>query len=445
MRSYRMYVAFSLVTVMLLSLFQLPDRSFAKGSLDVNADAAIIVEASTGKILYAKNEDTALGIASMTKMMTEYLMFEAIKDKKLKWDQKQTISEYAHLVSIDSSLSNVGLEVGKKYTIRELYEAMAIFSANGATIAIAEAIAGSESEFVKLMNKKAKELGLKDYKFVNSSGVNNRDLKGKHPKGTGPEDENVMSARATAKLASRLMKDYPEVLETSSIPRKEFRNLIGEMKNWNQMLPSLEYEYPGVDGLKTGTTDFAGRCFTGTAERDNMRVITVVMNAKDSNGMSSDRGRFGETKKMMEYAFSNFSIKEIFPENYKIKGNESLPVIKGKEKSVKIHSQAPLKIVIKNGEEKSYKPVFTEDKKKINKHGQVTAPLKKGEQVGTLGAVYKEGKDFGYLEKSYKPTVKVITAEKAEKANWFVLMMRGVGGFFSDIWTGVSNAVKGWF
>ncbi|MBS4179774.1 D-alanyl-D-alanine carboxypeptidase [Bacillus sp. FJAT-49731] len=440
-----MYVAFSLVTVMLLSLFQLPDRSFAKGSLDVNADAAIIVEASTGKILYAKNEDTALGIASMTKMMTEYLMFEAIKDKKLKWDQKQTISEYAHLVSIDSSLSNVGLEVGKKYTIRELYEAMAIFSANGATIAIAEAIAGSESEFVKLMNKKAKELGLKDYKFVNSSGVNNRDLKGKHPKGTGPEDENVMSARATAKLASRLMKDYPEVLETSSIPRKEFRNLIGEMKNWNQMLPSLEYEYPGVDGLKTGTTDFAGRCFTGTAERDNMRVITVVMNAKDSNGMSSDRGRFGETKKMMEYAFSNFSIKEIFPENYKIKGNESLPVIKGKEKSVKIHSQAPLKIVIKNGEEKSYKPVFTEDKKKINKHGQVTAPLKKGEQVGTLGAVYKEGKDFGYLEKSYKPTVKVITAEKAEKANWFVLMMRGVGGFFSDIWTGVSNAVKGWF
>nr|WP_249306389.1 serine hydrolase [Lederbergia citrea] len=430
---------------MLLSLFQLPDRSFAKGSLDVNADAAIIVEASTGKILYAKNEDTALGIASMTKMMTEYLMFEAIKDKKLKWDQKQTISEYAHLVSIDSSLSNVGLEVGKKYTIRELYEAMAIFSANGATIAIAEAIAGSESEFVKLMNKKAKELGLKDYKFVNSSGVNNRDLKGKHPKGTGPEDENVMSARATAKLASRLMKDYPEVLETSSIPRKEFRNLIGEMKNWNQMLPSLEYEYPGVDGLKTGTTDFAGRCFTGTAERDNMRVITVVMNAKDSNGMSSDRGRFGETKKMMEYAFSNFSIKEIFPENYKIKGNESLPVIKGKEKSVKIHSQAPLKIVIKNGEEKSYKPVFTEDKKKINKHGQVTAPLKKGEQVGTLGAVYKEGKDFGYLEKSYKPTVKVITAEKAEKANWFVLMMRGVGGFFSDIWTGVSNAVKGWF
>nr|WP_283249523.1 serine hydrolase [Lederbergia citrea] len=430
---------------MLLSLFQFPDRSFAKGSLDVNADAAIIVEASTGKILYAKNEDTALGIASMTKMMTEYLMFEAIKDKKLKWDQKQTISEYAHLVSIDSSLSNVGLEVGKKYTIRELYEAMAIFSANGATIAIAEAIAGSESEFVKLMNKKAKELGLKDYKFVNSSGVNNRDLKGKHPKGTGPEDENVMSARATAKLASRLMKDYPEVLETSSIPRKEFRNLIGEMKNWNQMLPSLEYEYPGVDGLKTGTTDFAGRCFTGTAERDNMRVITVVMNAKDSNGMSSDRGRFGETKKMMEYAFSNFSIKEIFPENYKIKGHESLPVIKGKEKSVKIHSQAPLKIVIKNGEEKSYKPVFTEDKKKINKHGQVTAPLKKGEQVGTLGAVYKEGKDFGYLEKSYKPTVKVITAEKAEKANWFVLMMRGVGGFFSDIWTGVSNAVKGWF
>ncbi|WP_445661529.1 D-alanyl-D-alanine carboxypeptidase family protein [Bacillus sp. FSL K6-3431] len=440
-----MYIALGLAVIVMLSVIQLPERAFAETSLDVNADAAIVVEVSTGKILYAKNIDTALGIASMTKMMTEYLMFEAIKEKKISWDQEQIISEYVHQVSKDTALSNVGLEVGKPYTIRELYEALAIYSANGATIAIAEAIAGSESKFVKMMNEKAEELGLDNYNFVNSTGLNNQSLLGKHPDGTGPEDESVMSARSTAKLAAQLMKDFPEVLETSSVPTMKFRDLIGEMTNWNKMLPGLDFEYPGVDGLKTGTTDFAGRSFTGTAKRDDMRIITVVMNAKDSDGNSSDKGRFGETRKLMDYAFANFSMKEIFPKNYELKGKKSLPVTKGKEKSVKIHTEQPLQLVIKNGEEKSFNPVFTVDKKKMNKEGVLTAPLKKGEQVGTLGAVQKGNEDDGFLEKGYTQTVKVVTTEKVEKANWFVLMMRGVGGFFSDIWGSATDMVKGWF
>lgn len=444
-KSPKVLVSLSIAILMLLSLIQIPDRTYAKDSLNINADAAIVVEASTGKILYAKNEDTALGIASMTKMMTEYLMFEAIKEKKITWDQEQIISEYVHQVSKDTALSNVGLEVGKPYTIRELYEALAIYSANGATIAIAEAIAGSETKFVKMMIEKAKELGLDNYNFVNSTGLNNQSLNGQHPEGTGPEDESVMSARSTAKLAAQLMKDYPEVLETSSVPTMKFRDLIGEMTNWNKMLPGLDYEYPGVDGLKTGTTDFAGRSFTGTAMRDGMRVITVVMNAKDSDGNSSDKGRFGETKKLMDYAFTNFSMKEIFPKGYEIKGHKSLPVTKGKEKSVKIHTDEPLKMLIKNGDEKSFKPVFTIDKKKMNKDGMLTAPLKKGEQIGTLGAVQEGNEDFGFLEKDYTQTVKVVTTEKVEKANWFVLMMRGVGSFFSDVWGSVTDMVKGWF
>ena len=278
-------VVLLLTMTLLLSLIQVPERALAQDALDINAGAAILVEASTGKILYAKNEDAALGIASMTKMMSEYLLFEAIHDKKITWDQEQTISEFVHQVSIDMSLSNVPLNAGTKFTIEELYEAMAIYSANGATIAIAEAIAGSETEFVKMMNNKAKELGLENYQFVNSTGLNNRDLKGKHPEGTGPDDENVMSARSTAELAVRLLADYPEVLETTSTPVKEFPGMPGEMKNWNWMLPGLIFEYPGVDGLKTGTTDFAGYCFTGTALRDDLRVITVIMDAKDADGL----------------------------------------------------------------------------------------------------------------------------------------------------------------
>lgn len=425
-------------------MLAIPASASDQGPIDVHADAAILVEASTGKILYAKNEDTALGIASMTKMMTEYIVFEAIEEGKISWDQEQTISEYAHKVSIDMNLSNVPLEVGEAYTIKQLYEAMAIYSANGATIALAEAIAGSETEFVKLMNKKGEELGLENFRFVNSSGLNNSDLKGKHPSGTGQEDENIMSARSMAKLAVQLLNDYPQVLETTSTTEKDFPGMPGKMKNWNWMLPSLVYGYEGVDGLKTGTTDFAGFCFTGTAKRNDMRVISVVMNAQDGDGKGNYQSRFNETKKMFDYAFNNFSVKELYPEKYEIKGNETVRVIKGKDKSVQIHSSAPLLITIKNGEEASFKPQVTIDEKKLNEEGQLTAPLKKGEKVGTLEAVY-EGKDpYGYLHQD-QASVDMVTADEVKKANWFVLMMRGIGSFFSDVWSSAAKTVKGWF
>lgn len=131
------------------------------------------------------------------------------------------------------------------------------------------------------MNAKAKELGMKDYEFVNSTGLNNSSLGENYPEGTDPNGENMMSARDTAKLAYHLVKDYREVLEVSSIPVKEFEG--NTMINWNWMLPGHEsqnfkqYSYKGLDGLKTGHTDLAGYTFTGTAERDGQRLISVVM------------------------------------------------------------------------------------------------------------------------------------------------------------------------
>ena len=209
---------------MLLTL-NITSRSFsrkhrqcsAEDTLNINADAAILIDAATGKVLYEKNSDKVLGIAHMTKMMTEYLLLEAVAEGRVKWDQEYAVSEYVHKYHRTAALSNVPLRRDGTYTIKELYEAMTIYSANGATAAIAETIAGSESNFVKMMTDKANELGLKDFKFVNSSGLNNHDLKGMHSVG-GEDEENVMSARATAKLAYHLIKDFPEVLETTSIP-----------------------------------------------------------------------------------------------------------------------------------------------------------------------------------------------------------------------------------
>lgn len=210
-----------LIPVLLFSIFAgIPAKANAETDLGLTVDAAILIDADSGKILFEQNADTSLGIASMTKMMTEYLLLDAIDAGKVKWDQEYHVTDYTYRMSQNRALSNVPLRRDGSYTIRELYEAMAIYSANAATVAIAETIAGSETEFLKLMNKKAEELGLEGYKFVNSTGLNNADLFGMHPSGTGPEDENVMPAKSVAKLAYHLLKDHPKVLETSKIAKR---------------------------------------------------------------------------------------------------------------------------------------------------------------------------------------------------------------------------------
>jgi serine-type D-Ala-D-Ala carboxypeptidase (penicillin-binding protein 5/6) len=423
--------------------------------LDINASAAILVDAETGKILYEENSKTVLGIASMTKMMTEYITLEAIKEGKVKWDQKYLISPGLSKMSHDEDLSNVYLRVDESYTVKDLYSAMAIESANAATIAIAEVIAGTEANFVKMMNEKAKELGLKQYKFVNSTGLNNREMLRHFPEIVGDADEeNVMSANDVAALAYHLIKDFPEVLETSSIPEATFAKGTRDefvMDNWNWSLEGYEglakypnyqqFVYEGMDGLKTGSTDFAGFNFTGTAERNGQRFITVVMNT------SSQSQRFIETRKVMDYAFNNFTKKEIVPKHFQVKGSKTVPVIKGKEKQVKIYTKEAVNLVVANGEEGNYQPVLVLDKEKVNKNGELTAPVKKGDKVGYLTIEAKNGENLGFVseEGQEKMRVDVIAAQDVEKSNWFVLMMRGIGHFFGDLWGGISSTVKGWF
>ncbi|MFC0273646.1 serine hydrolase [Metabacillus herbersteinensis] len=417
-------------------------------ALSINAKGAILVEASTGKILYGKNTDEKLPIASMAKIMTEYLVLEAIDKGKIDWNQKYTPSDYVYKISQNRDLSNVPLRKDGTYNVKELFEAMGIYSANGAAIGLSEIVAGSETNFVKLMNDKAKELGLKNFEFVNSTGLENRDLLGQHPDGTDVEAENKMSARDMALLSQRLIDDYPEVLEIASMPRKVFREGTDDaikMDNWNWMLKGLLFETEGVDGLKTGSTDSAGSSFTSTVERNGMRIITVILNATDDEG-GLRTPRFVETKKLIDYGYNNFTLEERYPKNYFIKKKSNLSVIKGKEKEVAVHTNKPLTVVVKRGEEDSYEPSYVFDKKKVNEKKAVTAPIKKGEKIGYMTVKFNgEGQDLGFLEEKSDENVDLITKTGVEKANWFVLSMRGIGGFFSGQWRTVTDIVKGWF
>lgn len=430
-----------LIPILLLSMFVSTPQTSAETDLGLNVGAAILIDADTGKILYEQNADTPLGIASMTKMMTEYVLLDAINNGTVTWDQEYRVNEYTYKLSQNRALSNVPLRADGTYTIGELYEAMVIYSANAATVGIAETVAGTETEFLKLMNKKAEEIGLEGYKFVNTTGLNNSDLMGMHPVGTGEEDENVMPARSVAKLAYHLLKDYPEVLETASIPKKTFREGTDDaiqMSNWNFMLPGLVYEYAGVDGLKTGTTELAGFCFTGTAERNGTRLIAVVMNAVDSKGVGSYKARFDATAKLFDYGFGQFSKQEIIPSNFTVEGKETIEVIKGKEKEVGIAVKEPVSMVIKSSEKDLYKP------KLILEKDSLEAEVEKGTVVGKVVIEKTEGSDYGYID-GKEMAVDVVTTSDVERAGFISLFFQGIGNFFSNLWGGITGFIGGLF
>lgn len=431
----------SLLTLVLIITTFGFNPNIVNASLNVEAESAILVDADTGQILYEKNADIKLPPASMTKVMTEYLVLEAINDGRISWDTTTQISDYAYRISADVTSSGIGLIQNKDYTVRELYEGMAIISDNATTIALAELVAGSEGEFVRMMNEKGEEMGLKDFQFVNSTGLSNTSLGDDYPEGTSPDADNLLSARATALLAYHLVNDYPEALDFSSTVRSELDGYPLENLNW--MLPwnntnFAQFYFEGVDGLKTGFTTAAGYSFVGTATQDGRRLITVVMRT-DSQGQ-----RFIETKNLMNYGFRDFSEQELFPSGYQLEEVTALPVSKGKDDEVAIEINDSFTSVIRNGEEDSYSVEYQFIDELLNENGELVAPIEEGQVVGTAKLVYEGNADYGHIVGDVQ-TVDIITTHSVEKSNWFMLAMGAVGDFFSGIFSSVTDAISGWF
>lgn len=426
-RKITYFIAILLMTIVVIN----PQNAFA--AFDTKADSAIIVDVNSGKILYEKEANEALPPASMTKMMTEYIVLEKINNGELSWDQTTEISDYAFDISADTRFSGIGLRKNVQYTVKDLYDAMAINSDNATTIALAEMIAGTEGEFVKLMNKKGEEMGLPHFKFVNSTGLDNETLNGRHPEGTNAKDTNLLSAKSAALLAYRLVVDYPEVLEVSSIPEKKFEDR--DIRNYNWMLKHdasylKPYYYEGLDGLKTGNTTLAGYTFTSTAEKNGRRLITVVMKT------TSEDERFRETAKLLDYGFDNFSKQTLFAANEVLEGNETLPVIKGKEEKVAIATDGPIELTIENGQEEAYTISFTVDESKLDDDGNLVAPIKKGDKVGTAIVQFNDEpvtKENYLHDVNEVITVDVVATESVEKKNWFSLLLQSIGDFFKNL------------
>jgi D-alanyl-D-alanine carboxypeptidase (penicillin-binding protein 5/6) len=418
--------------LLLSGILATPQATVEAAAPDVDAEASITVDYDTGQILQGKEIDEPLGIASMTKMIAEYIVFEEIEAGTIDWDTQITISDYAYEISQDYALSNVPLRNGENYSLRELYEAMAIYSANGATIAIAEHISGSEPEFVDRMKETVESFGIKDATLVNSTGLNNSDLRGNTYPGSSETDENMMSARSAAKIANRIVTDYPEILETSSIPRATFREgTVDEvlMTNWNWMLEDLILERPGVSGLKTGTTNFAGATFTGTAAEDDRRLITVVLNSGDDKTT-----RFTETDRMLDYGFNEWALENVTDQWDEVLEYEPLPVTNGQEEVVNYAPSESLELLVENGtnlaEDISYALQWNPDI--IKEDGSIQAPITEGMELGQLVINY-EGNEHGYLDEEEVASVPLVTTEAVEQLGFFGQAWSWVKSFFGSI------------
>lgn len=319
-------------------------------NLTEDARAAILLERDTGEILYEKKADEKLPPASMTKIMTLLLIMEAIDQGELNLEENVTISERA------SSMggSQVFLEAGEEMKVDDLIKAIAIASANDASVALAERLTGSEAAFVTEMNEKAKALGLTDTHFVNASGL--------------PADNHYSTAHDMAKMAKELLK-YETITNYTSI-YEDYLRKGKENEFWLVNTNKLIHFYPYVDGLKTGYTSEAKFCLTATAKKEDMRMIAVVMGAetvKERNEM---------TMNLIDYGFNTYDVKKVFNRHEQV---TSLRNLRSEKYEYPVVTAEPISTIRKKNEKQPEKIEQT-----LSWHQEPSLPTKKGTSVGSL-------------------------------------------------------------
>ena len=366
-------VAFILILVLLI-----PGVTFAEDDPTPNAGSSILMEVSTKTILYEKNKDSQVAVASLTKMMAQILILEAIESGNLTWDEQVKASSNA----AGYGGTQIYLQPGEMMSVRDLMKGITMASANDATVVLAERIAGSEEAFVKMMNEKAQKLGLKNTNFMNPTGLD--------------EDNHYSSAYDMALIAIELLK-HDEILEFSSV-YEDYLRTDTPNKFWLVNTNKLVRFYDGADGLKTGFTDNAGYTMAVTAKRNDMRLIAIVL------GEAVSKVRNQETTSLLDYGFNLYKVQVIKKQGDVIK---TVDLNKATKNKVDVVLDRDITVLSKKSDtEKSYT-----EKVNIN---EVKLALKENQIVGNI-EIYDQGKQIG----SYPLIVK----EDVKKKNIFKLFL----------------------
>ncbi|MDF2700893.1 MAG: D-alanyl-D-alanine carboxypeptidase [Haloplasmataceae bacterium] len=359
------------------------ERAEAAVDLVSNAKSAVLIELNTGEILFDKNMNEKRSPASMTKIMSIYLILDALDKGVIKWTDTITVSEHA----ASYGGSQVYLEAGEQMSVTDLFKSMVIASANDATVALAEQVAGSEELFVQKMNDVAKSLGLNNTKFKDPTGL------------TDFAEGHYTTAYDMAMMARHLLSTHKEkTIEFTSTYEAYIRE-GSDKKFWLVNTNKLIKHVPGIDGLKTGWTSESGYNLTATMEKDNMRLISVVMGAETSTKRNAD------TVKLLNFGFAQFEAVEYRPDKYEVTEYKNILLTPQK---VKIVTNKPIYFVVKKGENLegiTEKFEYTIDKDHITT----------GEEIGKLELI-KNGKVVY--------TVPLTIAEDCHRANYIQILGR---------------------
>ncbi len=322
---------------------------FASPTLDLPAKEGILIEQETGQVLYEKNPDEQVSIASITKIMTLLLTFEAIDAGKVSIDDIVPVSEHAYSMGG----SQIWLEPGEQFTLDEMIRAICVASANDAAAAVAEFIGGSEPVFAEMMTQRAKELGMENTSFKNACGL---DTEG-----------HFSTARDVAIMSRELLVNHPQITNYTTLWTDSLRDGATQLVNTNKLLR----RYDGITGLKTGTTLGAGVCISASATRDGLSLIAVVL------GSSSSEERFTAATTMLDYGFANFEMANLpQPENFP----QSLPVTGGAARQVELSYPDTGKLLLRKGESENLQVT-------LELPESAAAPLAAGDAVGTVRAL----------------------------------------------------------
>jgi len=377
-------IIFAVLLILSLNIF--PVSAEPAAVFDVAAGAAVLLEASTGQVLFDKGSGTPLPPASITKLMTLLLALEAVEQGQVTWDEPVIVSERAWRMGG----SEMFLKIGQEVTFGNLLTGISVVSANDACIAVAEHLAGSEEAFVQRMNERAAALGLTSSSFRNSSGI--------------PAPGHQMSARDIAVLSQHLLQEHPTVLELYA--KREFT--FNDIRQFNRN--PLLGRFPGADGLKTGWTDEAGYCLVGTAVQDGVRLISVVLNT------AGEQERLTATKELLNYGFRNFTLHTVAAPGALV--GEGVPVRDGRKLLAAVTGTEEIRVLLPAGR--------TPDELELATTGikDLQAPVAAGTGAATL-EVRLDGVTLTAAE--------LVTAEPIERANVFVRLLRAISGLFRNL------------
>lgn len=366
-----------------------PSEQTETAGVDISAPSAVLMEASTGQIIYEKDADTKRPPASVTKIMTLLLIFDALAENRITLEDQVTTSEYA----ASMGGSQVFLEPGESQTVDTMIKCIAVASANDACVATAEYICGNVDEFVNQMNERAKGLGMENTNFVNCNGLDT--------------DGHVTTARDIALMSRELITKYPQIHDYSTIWMENITHETQKgtsefgLTNTNKLIRQYQY----ATGLKTGSTDNAKFCVSATAEKNQMELIAVIMAAEDS------KQRFKDATTLLEYGFGKCT-------KYMDEGLEEIapvPVEKGIESQAAVTQAEAFQYIDTTGAD------LTQVEKKAELEPSLTAPVKKGDKAGEM-AYYLNGEEIGRVD--------IVAAEDVDKMKYKNALENALEGFF---------------